>query len=271
MTYRIAVVSQKGGVGKTTICLNLGVALAESNRRTLVVDLDPQGAIGLALARGDTEWAGLADCLMGEVAIAEACIQTKLEQLSLLPRGRLNPVDADEFERALDSPEVLEPVLRAAAEQYDFVLLDTPSGLGRISRTALAVSDFAIVPIQAESLALRSIAQMFQVIDHVRNNSNPRLQLLGLLPTMVDLSVDYSLEVMKNLWIGFEGVLDTVIPRSKIFTAASHEGLPIGFLGGPVRPEVRRFELLATEVINRVRELRREAVEDDVRPRRELV
>ena len=109
MSNRIAVVSQKGGVGKTTICLHLGVALAEKGLSTLVVDVDPQGAVGLSLGRGETEWRGLADCLMGEVQLTDAVVDTKLQHLSLLPRGRLNPVDACEFEVALESPGVLGP------------------------------------------------------------------------------------------------------------------------------------------------------------------
>jgi chromosome partitioning protein len=271
MSNRIAVVSQKGGVGKTTVCLHLGVALAESNRPTLVVDLDPQGAIGLSLGRAETDWAGLADCLMGEIDVEGAVVRTKLESLSLLPRGRLSPVDGCEFEAALEAPGVLEPVLEQAGDGFDYVLIDTPSGIGRITRAALAVSDFVLVPFQAEPLTLRSLAQILKVISHVREHQNPRLRLIGIFPTMVDLSKESSIDVMATVWGGFGAVLDTVVPLSPVFSRASQEGLPVGFLAGRVPPEARRFDMLAAEIENRIADMKDAAGEAYEQPRRELV
>jgi chromosome partitioning protein len=271
MTDRIAIVSQKGGVGKTTLCLNLAVALAEAGRPTLVVDVDPQGAIGLSLARGETEWPGLADALMGQITAREALVQTKLPALSLLPRGRLHAVDACQFELALHQPGVLDSLLGALEESFAFVLLDTPSGLGIIARAALAHSDFALVPFQAEPLSLRSVLQLLQTIEHVRTAEKPGLDLLGIVATMVDLSTEESLDVMKSIWVGFAGVFETVIPRSAVFARASAAGLPVGYLAGRPQPEARRFALLADELCARIRALRGETGDTDELPRRELV
>jgi chromosome partitioning protein len=271
MAHRIVVASQKGGSGKTTVCLNLAVALAEGGRRTLVVDLDPQGGIGLSLARGETEWAGLAEHLMGQVTLEQALFKTKLPGLSLLPRGRLDPVDVPELAGALSSPGVLDGILEALDGKFEYLLLDTPGGVGTIARAALASGEFALVPVPAEPLGLRSLSQVMRVLEHVQANENPRLKLLGILPTMVELTKKVSLDVMEHLWSGFSAVLDTAIPRAEIFARASQEGLPLSFLGGQPPPEARRFALLATEVEARVRQLSRQEGEGDEQPRRELV
>lgn len=248
MTYRIVVASQKGGVGKTTVALHLALALAERGQPTLLVDLDPQGGIGHSLARGDTELVGLADRLMEQARPEEALLPTKQRGLTLLPRGRLDPIDVCEFERVLREPGVLDRLLKEVESAFHFVILDTPSGLGMITRGAFAAADFALIPVQASSLTLRSISQILRVIEHVREEENPRLMLLGILPTMVERDSEPSQSVMVDLWTGFSGVLDTIIPRAEVFARASRSGLPIGFLGGRVSPEVRRFDALAAEV-----------------------
>ncbi|MDH5492543.1 MAG: AAA family ATPase [Myxococcales bacterium] len=271
MTRRIAIASQKGGCGKTTVALNLGLALAERGVRTLIVDLDPQGGVGHSLRQDDSALPGLADVLIGECPLDEAIVQTKLPSLALLTRGRLDAVDVVEFERALITPGLLTQILDAAEAPYDVVILDTPAGLGMPTRAALAASHFVLIPLQAEPLALRSVDQILRVLDHVQEHENHRLRLLGLLPTMVDRDNSPSLDVLIQSWRDLSGVLETAIPRADVFIVASQSGLPLSYLGGARKPESRRFDLLATEVQTLMDEIDPRETQDVERGARQLL
>jgi chromosome partitioning protein len=271
MARRIVIASQKGGVGKTTVALHLALALAERGRRTLLADLDPQGGIGLSLARADAEMAGIADRLMGVISAEEAVTPTHVPALSLLPRGRLDPVDVCEFEQALYAPGVLDSLLREVEGPYDVVILDTPSGLGMITRGALRAAGFVLMPFQASALSLRSVSQALRVVEHVKSSENQELQLLGILPTMAERDKETSQEILVDIWTGFSGVLDTVIPQSDVFAKASREGLPVGFLSGPISPEARRFDTLAAEVEGLLETLAPQEARHADRPQRKLL
>ncbi len=253
MARRLVIASQKGGVGKTTVALNLAVALAERGRRTLLADLDPQGAIGLSLAKSDAELAGFAELLSGTLPATDAVIQTKLQGLSLLPRGRLDATDVDSFEQEVARPGAVEEAFAACEDGIDIVLVDTPSGLGRVTSAALAAADFALLAFQTESLALRSIGQALKVFEHVQANRNPRLRLVGILPTLVERDRPDTHAVLSEVWNGFPDALETIVPRTEAFAHASSLGVPVAFLTGQAgSPEARRFDLLADEIEARI-------------------
>ncbi len=271
MANVISVVSSKGGTGKTTVALNLAVALAEKGDKTLLIDIDPLGAIGLSLARSDTEWTGLAEYIMQKTPVEDAIIRTKLESLAILPRGRLDPLDIGLYEEILHSSTTLRDVIAAVENKFQYIIIDTPSGLGMITRAALSASGFALLPLQAEALSLRSILQTLRVITHVKEVDNPKLQLLGILATMVQLHQVSSFNILKTIWNSLSGVLETYIPRADVFSSASEKGLPVAFLGGKYPPEALRFELLATEIKNIIQGLGGVTGETDERIQRELI
>jgi len=271
MARRMAVVSQKGGVGKTTVALNLAVAMAEKGRRTLLVDVDAQGGIGLALAKGDTELQGLAELLMGNIGAGQAVLHTQIPTLRLLPRGRLDPTDVTTYEQELSVPGRLAAALESVEDGLDLVVIDTPSGLGRVTRAAMAVSNFVLIPFQSETLALRSIVQAMRVIEHVQLHENPGLRLVGILPTMVEKESSGALGVLAEIWNGFPDALETIVPRAEVFARASEGGIPVGFLAGPTAPEARRFQLLADELEVRMNRLEGKEKSDEAHPARHLL
>ena len=269
---RIIIASQKGGVGKTTVALNLAVAFAERGSRTLLVDLDPQGAIGLSLAKSDAELVGLAELLMGQATPEEAVLSTRLGGLSLLPRGRLDATDVASFEEEVAGSGALNETLLSAEASSDIVIIDTPSGLGRVTTAALNAAEFALLAFQTESLALRSLGQGMRLLEHIQSESNPQLQLLGILPTLVERERPGTHAVLSEMWNGFPDTLETVIPRTEAFARASALGIPVGFLdGGAGGPEARRFELLADELEARMNRLLGTEKVHEAQPARQLL
>ncbi len=271
MANVISIVSSKGGTGKTTIALNLAVALAEKGDSTLLVDIDPLGAVGLSLAQSDTEWTGLAEYILQKMPAEETIVKTKLPNLSILPRGRLDPLDISLYEEVLHSSKTLQNIIDEVQDKFQYIIIDTPSGLGMITRASLSVCDFVLLPLQTESLSLRSIMQTLRVIAHVKEVDNPKLHLLGILATMVQLHQDSSFNILKTVWATLIGVLETYIPRADVFALASEKGLPVSFLGGKYPPEAMRFEMLATEIKKIIQEYGGVTGDADERAQRELI
>jgi chromosome partitioning protein len=271
MTNIISIVSAKGGTGKTTVALNLAVAFAEARDSTLLIDVDPLGAIGFSLARSDTEWRGLAEHIVEETSLDELIIQTKLPNLSILPRGCVDPLDIDIYEDVLRNSSSLQEIIAAVEDRFRYIIIDTPSGLGPVTRAALSVATHALLPLQAEPLALRVLSQTLRVLQHVKENENQKLELLGILPTMVQLNRDVSFSVMNAAWSSLAGVLETYISRADIFHLASERGLPVSFLSGRYPPEAVRFEMLAAEIKTLIQNLEGSTGDEDDRPQRELI
>lgn len=204
----IAVTNYKGGVGKTTTSLNLAAAFRETGKRVLVVDFDPQA--NLTIHAGFKDVAALprtlSDVLLARLrgqAITLVDIRGVIQHLpngiNLLPCNH-QLVRAEQELSRLDRPEtVLRELLAGVRDDYDFVLIDCLPGAGLLSTNALTAADYALVPVQAEYLAMQGLAYLLQYVAHVRATFNPRLQILGVLMTMVDLRTLHSREVLEAI------------------------------------------------------------------------
>ncbi len=179
----LAVVSQKGGVGKTTLALNLSYALSRINLRVVLVDTDPQGAVGHSLT-GATESPGLAGVLAGRADVGQALLETRVAEFSILPLGNVPPSEGHDFVARLADGRLLSDLATRFEASHDVVVFDTPSGFGGATLGALYASDHAITPLQAEPVALRTLPQLFSVIGALRERG-ARVTLSGIVLSML--------------------------------------------------------------------------------------
>ncbi len=272
MRETIAICSQKGGVGKTTLALNLGLALAELGVPVTVMELDPQGCLAASLASSGVGQRGLMQFLENRASTELPLISTKVPGFSLLPVGDLPPEGELDFEDLISEGERLGEVLEQSFSRgSEIVLLDCPSGFGAIVQAALRHAGGALVPIQAEPLSLRGVGRFLLGIEAIQRESNPALVLLGLVLMMLEKQSEASLSVLTSAWGAFdsEAICETVIPRRDEFLQASLLGIPVAFLGRRMHPEGRRFQTLAQEVLDRLE--REKKGEEDVEQYRTLV
>lgn len=226
----LAVVSQKGGVGKTTTAINLASALALRGRKTLLVDVDPQGAVrhGIGLTE-DAAPAGLADVLTGAREMQDVVLPTPLPWLRVLLAGSVSDAGEHESYAALmsGSNRLGELFDRARARGY-VVVVDTPPGLGTITRRVLACADHVLVPLQCEPLALQTTTQILRAVREA-SRTNPALVLDGILLTMLEPASELSRRVADYVreQLPAELVFDVAIPRTMATADAFAAGQPV--------------------------------------------
>ncbi len=252
MATVLAVVNQKGGVGKTTTAINLSAALALEGMKTLLIDCDPQANStgGYGFPRDD-ERKSTYDVLTGECGLAEAALPTEIEALFLVPSSK-NLIGANvemiqDEKRAFRLREALKPELA----KYDFVLLDCPPALDLLTLNALVATDRLLVPMQAEYFALEGISELVHTLERVRQGFNPRLEIEGVLLTMYDDRTNLAQQVTENLRDFFKDkLLKTVIPRNVRLAEAPSYGKPV-MLYDPKSRGAESYRDLAQELLDR--------------------
>lgn len=251
-TRVLAVVNQKGGVGKTTTAINLAAGLAMAGWPVLLVDCDPQANAtgGLGVARDD-ERITVYDVLVGDATVAEAVLETSVERLKLLPGSR-NMIGANlelvgQDRREFRLREALEPV----KAQYRFIVLDCPPALDLLTLNALVAADGLLVPMQAEYFALEGITQLIGTLDQVSQAFNPGLGLEGVLLTMYDDRTNLSQQVTRNLQEFFgDKLLKTTVPRNVRLAEAPSHGKPVQLYDAKSRG-AEAYNALAEELMRR--------------------
>ena len=225
----IALVNQKGGVGKSTTAVNLGAALAVAGKRVLVIDTDPQGnaTTGLGIKKASLT-RDIYHVLLHEVPLEQVVAPTDVPNLSIAP-ATINLAGADvELVSALSRETRLRQALAPVASGYDFVLIDSPPSLGLLTINALTAADDCIIPVQAEFYALEGLAQLTSVIWRVRDALNPTLYVSGVLVTMFDGRTRLATEVIRELEKFFpEQIFKTQIPRNVRISEAPSYGKPV--------------------------------------------
>ena len=223
----IAIANQKGGVGKTTTAVSVAACLAASERRTLLIDLDPQGNASSALGEAKSPQ-HVYDALLGECSLADVAVSTDLDYLKLVPAGpdlvgaEIELVTTDQRERRLAES------LEAVAPDYEYVLIDCAPSLGILTLNALTAAHTILVPLQCEYYALEGLARLLETTELVRASLNPRLSLEGIVLTMVDARNNLSRQVEAEVREHFGAqVFQTRIPRNVTLGEAPSHGMPI--------------------------------------------
>ena len=247
----IAMVNQKGGVGKTTSTVSLGAALAEYGRRVLLVDFDPQGALSVALGVPAHELnRTVYNLLMDDDCAAEdVIVSTTVEGLDLMPSN----IDLSAAEVALVNEVAREHALvrglASVVDRYDYIIIDCQPSLGLLTINALTAAQGVIIPLECEYFALRGVKLLTDTVTKVQGRLNPRLELTGVLATMYDARTLHTREVLERVVDAFgDQVFHTVISRTIKFPDATVAGEPITVFA-PTSPGADSYRQLARELI----------------------
>lgn len=229
MGKTVSIFNQKGGVGKTTTCINFAAALGQKDKKTLLVDVDPQGnsTSGVGIDKSDLE-ASSYDVLINGVPVKDAIVQTEFKNLFLLP-ANMNLAGAElELAENENRFNVLKKALAPIVMDFDYIIIDCPPSLGLLSLNALTASDTLIVPLQCEYYALEGLSQLVSTVRTVKQNYNEHLELEGIVFTMYDSRLKLNQQVIDEVDRFFPNKsYKTFIPRSVKLAEAPSFGEPV--------------------------------------------
>ncbi len=225
----IAFSNQKGGVGKTTTCVNMSAYLAAKGYKCLIVDLDPQGnaTTGLGFSKSEIK-NSVYNVMIDDMPIANAVIKTQVDNLDILP-SNIDLAGAEvELVYVKNREHVLKKVLERAKDSYDFITIDCPPSLGLLTINALASADTVMIPIQSEYYAMEGLSQLMNTIKLVVKHLNPDLKIEGVVLTMSDNRAIIARQISSEIKKFFgKRVYETIIPRNVRLAEAPSHGVPI--------------------------------------------
>ena len=252
MTKIIALANQKGGVGKTTTTINLAASLSALDKKTLVVDADPQANASSGLGVDIREVQNsIYECIVNNVDAKQAIVKTDLDNLDIIP-SHIDLVGAEiEMLNFENREKVLKGVLSNIKDQYDYILIDCSPSLGLITVNSLTAADSVIIPVQCEYFALEGISKLLNTIKIIKSKLNPSLEIEGFLLTMYDARLRLANQIYEEVKKHFrELVFDTVIQRNIKLSEAPSYGQPVLIYDAESRGSINHMEL-AKELISK--------------------
>lgn len=252
MSKIVAVVNQKGGVGKTTTVINLAAALVEKKYKTLIVDIDPQGnaTSGCGVLKNQAK-ATIYDILVNQADIQDAIAVAEHEKIDVIPANMNLAGTEVELVNTKQREFILKKQLELISDKYDYIFIDCPPAVNILTINALTAADSVLIPMQCEYYALEGLSQLVQTIGLVKKNTNPKLVLEGILFTMYDNRTNLSAQVVKEVKTHFNStVYETKVTRSVRLSEAPSFGMSC-LCYDPKSKGAEQYRTLAKEFVER--------------------
>ena len=253
MTTVISVTNQKGGVGKTTTAINLAYYLSKNGKKTLLIDFDPQGnaTSGFGINKNDLIYTS-SEVVAGSCTLDAAILPTDYKNLYVVPTVPALANTEAELSQADKRFSRLKTAIASSDYNFDYIIIDSPPSLSLLTVNGLIASNYILLPVQTEFYTVEGLGQLLETVKLIRKGMNPELDIIGVLPTMVDSRTVLSSQVHEEIKKHFPGkVFDTVIPRNIRVAEAPSHGVPIGVYD-KFSKGARAYKALSKEVIKRV-------------------